>query len=409
ILDNNIAAVYIDKQEFSRAIALLEKLLKSKTVNNDSTTKARVLNNLGTAYFKQKNNKAVNYYIEALKIREALKNPVDLIASCLKLSDYYKDKNKDTFKAYAKRAYALASKINNREQKLSALSTLIDVTTGPEFEIYSKAYKVETEINNAIKASVKKEFAAMKYNYKNIEAQAAQNELKAQKDKLFLSILAMLAGLVFIISVFVNITQRGKHKKAKMEEAYKAESRISKKIHDELANEVFETLMFTDALQIDNLENKEILLKRLDKVYEKTRDISRENNSIDTSHNFYTLLIEMLARYKTEEINVLAVNTEVIAWDALDDHKKNTIYRVVQEFMVNMKKHSQATLVVVKFETDNKKLHISYVDNGVGITKNSFFHKNGLENAESRIKSINGTFTFDGVTKGVRISIIIPL
>ena len=57
-----------------------------------------------------------------------------------------------------------------------------------------------------------------------------------------------------------------------------------------------------------------------------------------------------------------------------------------------MKKHSQATLVVIIFNQAQNKIEIKYSDNGIGcdIKKN-----NGLQNAENRINSLKGTITFE--------------
>lgn len=84
------------------------------------------------------------------------------------------------------------------------------------------------------------------------------------------------------------------------------------------------------------------------------------------------------------------------------------MYRVLQELMVNMKKHSQCTIASITFTTSNKQLQINYSDNGIG-TDNLINLKNGLQNAENRILSINGTLTFDtALNKGFKVKIQIP-
>lgn len=74
--------------------------------------------------------------------------------------------------------------------------------------------------------------------------------------------------------------------------------------------------------------------------------------------------------------------------------------------MVNMKKHSGATLVGVRFENSVNQVVISYNDNGVGMAASRFAFKNGLSNVENRINSINGTITFESDHgKGLKVSI----
>ena len=72
-----------------------------------------------------------------------------------------------------------------------------------------------------------------------------------------------------------------------------------------------------------------------------------------------------------------------------------------------MRKHSQCSFAVIRFESNEKSIEISYSDNGIGI-KDSLILKNGLSNVENRIHTINGTITFDSETaKGFKAKITI--
>jgi signal transduction histidine kinase len=76
--------------------------------------------------------------------------------------------------------------------------------------------------------------------------------------------------------------------------------------------------------------------------------------------------------------------------------------------MVNMKKHSMANLVLIKFESDPKSIVIHYTDNGKGFEK-SKIAKNGLLNIETRIQAVKGTIDFDTAPdKGFKAKIIMP-
>jgi signal transduction histidine kinase len=76
--------------------------------------------------------------------------------------------------------------------------------------------------------------------------------------------------------------------------------------------------------------------------------------------------------------------------------------------MVNMKKHSQCSLVVIAFESKKNTIEINYSDNGIGCPEMLNFKK-GLQNAENRILSIKGTITFETETdKGFKAKMIIP-
>jgi len=413
IIINNIASVYTDKKEYNRAYTLLNKLIASDVVVNHPETHARVLNNLGNVCSAINKPYTLNYLINGLAIRTKINDNNGIVSSNLQLANFYTDKKKERAIQYAQKAYAMATNLKIADERLAALKILIAIS--PQKEFARQFITISDSLYDA-RLKSKTEFASIKYDAKNAETENlklksrdAKNKLQAQNDKTSKIMLGLAIAIIVLLAFFIIYIQRLKHKKDRMAEVYKTENRISKKIHDELASDVFETMMFTETLDFDTADKKEILLKRLDNVYEKTREISRENNSVATGTNFYVALIEMLARYKSQTINVLPANAETVNWDEMDEHKKTTIYRVIQEFMVNMKKHSQATLVVIKFNVLDKNLHINYADNGVGIKKNIFFYKNGLQNADIRIKSVNGTITFDEAIKGLKILIVIPL
>jgi len=57
----------------------------------------------------------------------------------------------------------------------------------------------------------------------------------------------------------------------------------------------------------------------------------------------------MLSEYQNQSLNVLIKDIDSIDWIKIDENKKLVTYRVLQELMVNMKKHSEATLAVIDF------------------------------------------------------------
>jgi signal transduction histidine kinase len=157
-------------------------------------------------------------------------------------------------------------------------------------------------------------------------------------------------------------------------------------------------------LQSDEISN-DYILDDLEQVYNKTRDISKENSMIDVQENYHEILKELLLSYKNDQINVIVHNISKINWDSLSDLKKITLFRILQELMTNMRKHSKASLVALSFKTSGNKIVIDYKDNGIGC---NLVKHNGLHNTENRMASINGTITFETETgKGFKVQITI--
>jgi len=99
-----------------------------------------------------------------------------------------------------------------------------------------------------------------------------------------------------------------------------------------------------------------------------------------------------LLSYQNSDTTIITKNISKIDWDTVSEIKKTTLYRVLQELMTNMKKHSEATLVALVFSNTNKKIKIDYTDNGKGCDLKK---QNGLLNTENRIETIKGTINFE--------------
>ena len=153
-----------------------------------------------------------------------------------------------------------------------------------------------------------------------------------------------------------------KHRRNKLLEIYNTEKRISKKIHDEVANDVYRVMSKFQS----EYKYKEGLLDDLEVIYNKTRDISKENEAINFEDDFGTVLVNLFQNYDNEEVRVITKNLSSIVWTSIPDLEKAELYRVFQELMTNMKRHSRASLVIISFENKQKNILLSYKDNGVG-------------------------------------------
>ena len=92
----------------------------------------------------------------------------------------------------------------------------------------------------------------------------------------------------------------------------------------------------------------------------------------------------------------------------LEDLITKLACHILQELMVNMKKHSHASNVAVRFEEKNNHIYIHYTDDGIGMSEGTQ-HNNGLRNTGNRIASINGAIIFDlKVEKGLKIQVSFP-
>jgi signal transduction histidine kinase len=138
----------------------------------------------------------------------------------------------------------------------------------------------------------------------------------------------------------------------------------------------------------------------------QTRAISHENDSVETGENFDAYFRGLVTSYNSAACKIMLKDLSVIGLNTLDKEKQIVIYRVFNELFVNMKKHSNASSVVLSGKKTLNYLEMKYMDNGVGFEENAIIFKNGLKNMETRIKSINGTIKFENKSdKGIQVTI----
>ncbi|WP_338840307.1 ATP-binding protein [Flavobacterium ginsenosidimutans] len=417
----NIAVVYTQQKKYVEAIHILDSLLKSlsskqlkdKAIPSD---KSILLDNLGYAYFKKgMNEKGFQLMTEGLQIRIDTKDTYGSIESYLHLADYYSKKNAKKSDENALLAYKAATKLNSVDERLEALQILISNDNSSNTPNYTQKYFTLNDSIIKVRNNFKNKSAKIKYDSKKekdenekLRLEKAENLLSLQKAK-YMRIVFVIVFIFLVILIAILIRYyKNKNKAIEFKSSYDTETRIAKKIHDELANDVFQVIAFAESQPLAVENTKENLLQKLDDIYGRVRGISKENNKVEVGTGFIKSIKEMLSAYNTSERNIMSTNLESVHWETIDEIKKITIGRVLQELMVNMKKHSKASLVIIKFESDAKSIFINYTDNGIGCEKMAI-SKNGLQNMESRIETVKGTIEFDTEPdKGFKAKIVIP-
>lgn len=101
------------------------------------------------------------------------------------------------------------------------------------------------------------------------------------------------------------------------------------------------------------------------------------------------------------------VDAEEVA-EEMPDEYRTCIYRVVQEALHNISRHSKATHVRVKLERGERQVRVTVEDDGIGFQRRE--KGMGILGMEERVRHLGGTFALESQPgKGTRISIQLPL
>ena len=201
-----------------------------------------------------------------------------------------------------------------------------------------------------------------------------------------------------------------KRRKQKLEEQKRlevknTELKYSKKVHDKVANGIYHVMS-----DIENKSefNRDEILDKLEMVYEISRDISYDKIDESLHDDFAEKLSHLLGSYDSEEVEIFLIGNEKEIWENVDAISKTEVLLVMQELLTNMKKHSEASRVILNFKQENQQIVINYSDNGIGIS--DLKPKNGLQNTVSRISNLNGDVIFETENvKGLKIKINFPI
>ncbi len=405
IFKNTKALILANQEKYKQAIIMLKELASNSLVKQTKKEYARVISNLG--YIKWLENKenedSERLLLDAWQMQEEIQDVESLIMSNIYLTKFYLNSGNETKALFhAQAAYRNANEMRSLAMLLESLGLLFELkaNTNEEAKIYDQVNKELQTINQ----SNREIYAVTKYENDKLTTEnlvlKAETAKKERQRVIYLFgtiILVLSGGLVFYLL-------RQRHKREIIRDVYNAEARISKKLHDELANDVYNVM-----IQIQNDQSNQDILDKLEDIYNSTRDISRENSSFNEGRDFAQELNHMLSGYSGDYTKIIIKDIEEINWQSVTPEKKIIVHRVLQELMINMKKHSHASLVAVTFKKSPKQIKIAYADNGVGVDKEGIMYSNGLRNAENRIKTIGGSFIFESETeKGFKASLRFP-
>jgi PAS domain S-box-containing protein len=189
---------------------------------------------------------------------------------------------------------------------------------------------------------------------------------------------------------------------------------ISRELHDEAGQSLMSLKFSLDALKNETTVDQNLLRETLDQI---VADIDQLMVQIrDLSHRLRPPLLDLgginlclkelfWEVRKNTNLEVKYTGEEI---HNLPDDIAISLYRLVQEALVNVQKHSQATFVEVILQHNSGMISLSIEDNGQGMTRKK--KKGiGLLGIEERLKLLGGTMRLSSREgKGLRLVASVP-
>ena len=221
---------------------------------------------------------------------------------------------------------------------------------------------------------------------------------------------------VFLAEVS-DISEHRKTQQARYEGQEMERKRIAMEIHDGIGQMLIAIKQRVLNLDFESAEREELeeKISEIDKILSMTIEEARR-----TSNNLAPIVLKKMGI--EDAIEMLCNQTAKVSnTNILFDHKGPKIragenillavYRILQEALNNLVKHSQASQAKVQFFRDKKSICLIIADNGIGFNLNGNLRKgsNGLNNMRERASLVNGDFYIETKENaGTYIKVDIP-
>lgn len=233
------------------------------------------------------------------------------------------------------------------------------------------------------------------------------------------------AGVLAVILLFFIITiirQQRRTKRLHQEKILaeiltmeKERSRIAADLHDDLGPILSAVRFKVNAVDLSSPEDHEIIKAasaHIDEALTRIREIT-----FDLMPNTLTRkgLVQTVEEFipRAEKLLPMKINFAYDSLPPLPAEQVIHLYRIIQEIIHNVIKHSRASMLTITLRVTGKDLRIFATDNGIGFNHDSIIETSnglGLKNLVSRVEILHGEFRLSTAPgKGVIYDIIIPL
>ena len=419
-INNESGAVFRDDfADYKTANERFEKSLRIQRQRNDSVGIGYALEFLGYNQLLIKDyKKSESYLMEALAIREKLKDDFATMLNYTALGEYY-NQTKQPLKsnAYFEKSNALAQKIKYPDiQKYNYENIMHNYEILGDYEKAYQNLKAFNVLNDSLyntKRLKDVEEISTKYETAEKEKQIAEKELalKIRNQWIFgLVALAVIIGLIGLLlykqQILKNIKQQKDNEQKLALEKIESQNRlqeqrlsISRDLHDNIGAQLSFIVSAIDTIKYYVADKNEQLTGRLSNVGVFAKETIQElrdtiwamNKSDITIKDLQSRIANFIekAKHSYPNIRISLVTDKNIPDDtAFTGLQGLNIFRIVQEATNNALKYAQAERIEIRISKEDDNIHFQITDNGKGFVEKEVEAGNGLLNMRKRASEL---------------------
>jgi len=194
----------------------------------------------------------------------------------------------------------------------------------------------------------------------------------------------------------------------------KERAQIGRELHDNINQILTTTKMYLDMALSESDISEELMLKSHENISSAIEEIRSLSKSLVPPSlgdiGIKEAIADMLDNLNlTQKLNI-RLRTSGVSKSIISSNLQLMVFRIVQEQISNIIKHSKATEAEIRLTVSRNELHITITDNGIGFDPKKRMKGIGLLNITSRAEVHNGDVEIISAPgKGCTIKISIPL
>lgn len=456
-LYNNLAVLYYEMERYDEGVGYSLKAKTCAKKADDEVEYLSAMANEGIGYAKKDDNRRAAELLKAVfgKAESMESTPLKLkvinylLSACRKLGDdtsvdFYLAKGEQIAREVPATSIAVAgimeSKMNTlleRGNYRAALSTAEELEAIKQFQSmppykllmvkarchaglgsHEEAYRLECEAvamqDSVRNGEVEKQLSEYSVRFKTQEKELEISRLQQEKSTERARMLAIVAALTVVTAVLIivllwaRLRRKARQQQMEIDMARKyidgmetERARLARELHDGACNDLLAVGM---DMRSGNTGMDE-LVKRVQTMRTSLRRISHE---LMPPSFVYASIDEIAADYLTHLVKPDNMNIDYSlkgeSWGNIPDKVSYQLYRIMQEAVSNIIRHSSCTHAEVAMTCDGTHISLSVTDNGNGGNVNEINGK-GISSMRDRANSIGAQFEWTSGCAGTCIKV----
>ncbi len=429
-----VGILYFERQKHDSALIYLHEannLLAHS--NKDMSERSAVNAQLGDVYYFgiRKKDLAKPYYDKAYEYAMLSKDSSRIAYALSKLGNFsvHENKCKDGI-TYFKQALALYKGMQLAEGIMYGLESLGFAYSkcGDAQECFHVMQQLRGMRDSIFKAETATKLAEYRTLYETEKKEKANlvltkdiavkrlqiaEQIETKRTIITIAITGFIILCAIFLLLYTNYRQRKKREmderitlaqklrfKAVLEAEEKERVRIARELHDGLGQVLSAAKMNMVAIDSHSEEDDKLMdnaKKLVDDAVKEVRSISHNLMPSGLTEYGLTRVLEQLVK-KVNDSRQLHVELVISESDErLNTSLEIAIYRMIQEVLNNMIKHSKANSIEVNLDYTGDKILLYMRDNGIGFNTKNIEHSTGIgwKNIFSRVYMMNGEINIE--------------